>query len=65
MWVRIKINTPEPSQDGGINNNMAHTYTNLLVHVVFGTQGHRHYLTPEVRRELFAYIGSLIKGKGR
>jgi len=43
---------------------MAHTYTNLIFHIVFSTQGHRPILKPEFRQELFAYLGSLLKEKG-
>ena len=34
---------------------MAHTYTNLIFHVVFSTEGRVKHLTKERRSELFAY----------
>ena len=40
---------------------MSHTHTNLLSHIVFSTQGRIPLLTIEIRPELFAYMGSLIK----
>ena len=43
---------------------MAHTYTNLIFHIVFSTQGHLPLVKPELRNELFAYVGALIKEKG-
>ncbi|MBX3243631.1 MAG: IS200/IS605 family transposase [Acidobacteria bacterium] len=43
---------------------MAHTYTDLLFHVVFSTHGHLRSLTKERRAELFAYMAALIKEKG-
>jgi len=43
---------------------MAHTYTNLIYHIVFSTQGHVPLLKPEYRQELFAYLGGLVKEKG-
>jgi hypothetical protein len=43
---------------------MAHTYTNLIFHIVFSTQGHLPIMKPEFRQELFAYLGSLLKEKG-
>ena len=43
---------------------MAHTYTNLIFHIVFSTQGHLPLMKPEFRRELFAYLGALVKEKG-
>ena len=43
---------------------MAHTYTNLLAHVVFSTQGHLPLITKEIKAELYAYMAALIKEKG-
>lgn len=43
---------------------MSHTYTNLVIHVVFGTQGHLPLLKRELRSELFAYMAGLIKEQG-
>lgn len=40
---------------------MSHTYTNLLTHIIFSTQGHLPLITDEIKRELFAYMGGLIK----
>ena len=42
---------------------MSHTHTNLVYHIVFSTQGHLPLLTKEVRPELFAYMGGLVKEK--
>jgi putative transposase len=42
---------------------MAHTYTNLIFHIVFSTQGHLPLIKPEYRQELFAYLGGLVKEK--
>jgi putative transposase len=43
---------------------MAHTYTNPLFHVVFGTQGHLPLMKTNMRSELFAYMAGLIKQRG-
>jgi REP element-mobilizing transposase RayT len=43
---------------------MAHTYTNLLFHIVFSTEGHAKLLTKERRVEVFAYMAALVKEKG-
>jgi len=43
---------------------MAHTYTNLLFHIVFSTHGHIPLLRSEIKGELFAYMATLIKEKG-
>jgi putative transposase len=40
---------------------MAHTHTNHLFHIVFSTQGHVPSLEPNIRAELFAYMGGLVK----
>lgn len=42
---------------------MAHTHTNLIFHVVFGTQGFLPLIKAEFRQELFAYLAALIKEK--
>ena len=42
---------------------MSHTHTSLVYHIVFSTQGHLPLLKPEIRKELFAYMGALIKEK--
>ena len=43
---------------------MAHTYTNLLTHIVFSTQGRIKLLKKEMRAELFDYISVLVMKKG-
>lgn len=40
---------------------MAHTHTNLLIHIVFSTQGYFPLITADIRKELFAYMGGLVK----
>ena len=40
---------------------MSHTHTNLLVHIVFSTQGHLPSISSEIKNELFAYLGGLVK----
>lgn len=40
---------------------MSHTHTNLLTHVVFSTQGRLPLITIEIKTELFAYLGGLVK----
>lgn len=43
---------------------MAHTYSNLLYHIVFSTQTRLPLIKPEYKDELFAYVATLIKEKG-
>jgi len=40
---------------------MSHTHSNLLSHIVFSTQGHLPLITSEIKSELFAYMGGLVK----
>lgn len=40
---------------------MSHTYTNLLSHIVFITKERLPLITNEIKPELFAYIGGLVK----
>ena len=40
---------------------MSHTYTNLLTHVVFGTKNRETSISDDMKTELFAYLGGLIK----
>src|SRR5215203_53167 len=40
---------------------MSHTYTNLLIHVVFSTKDRLPLITRELKPELFAYLGGLVK----
>lgn len=40
---------------------MSHTYTNLLTHIVFSTKERLPLITNEIKSELFAYLGGLIK----
>jgi REP element-mobilizing transposase RayT len=39
---------------------MASSYCNLLYHVVFSTNERRPLITPELRAELYPYIGGII-----
>ncbi len=40
---------------------MAHTAGNLVVHLIFSTKGRQPLLTPEIRNDLFAYLGGIIR----
>ena len=40
---------------------MAHTFTNLLSHIIFSTKDRRPFLDPELRPRLFAYLGGIIR----
>jgi hypothetical protein len=40
---------------------MAHTFTNLLFHVVFGTKQHVPPIDANLRAPLHAYIGGIVR----
>jgi Transposase and inactivated derivatives len=40
---------------------MAHTFTNLLFHVIFGTKGREPSIDSDVRAPLHAYIGGIVR----
>jgi putative transposase len=43
---------------------LAHTYTNILIHALFSTKDRRPWLNPEVKAELFPYLGGAINHLG-
>ncbi|MGB7924657.1 MAG: IS200/IS605 family transposase [Pyrinomonadaceae bacterium] len=40
---------------------MAHTFTNLLTHIIFSTKDRAPYIDAEVKRELLAYLGGMVR----
>jgi REP element-mobilizing transposase RayT len=40
---------------------MAHTYTNLLTHALFSTKDRQPLIRPEMKSDLYAYMGGIIK----
>jgi len=40
---------------------MSHTYSNLIYHIVFSTKDRAPWVIKQIRPELFAYIGALVK----
>jgi putative transposase len=40
---------------------MAHTFSNLLYHVVFGTKGREPSIDQELRPDLHAYLGGIVR----
>ncbi len=43
---------------------MAHSYTNLLYHIVFATKDRRPLIEPAIATRLHAYLGGGIRGEG-
>ena len=40
---------------------MAHTFTRLIYHVVFSTKDHARCITEDLRNDLYAYIGGIVR----
>jgi REP element-mobilizing transposase RayT len=40
---------------------MAHTYTNLLTHVIFSTKDRKPLITPALHDGLLAYLGGIVR----
>ncbi len=43
---------------------MASTLTNLLFHLVFSTKHREPIITPDLRDQLYAYIGGIVRSEG-
>ena len=43
---------------------MAHSYTNLLVHVLFSTKNREKRLSAEIRENLFPYLAAVLNDQG-
>jgi putative transposase len=43
---------------------MANTLTNLLYHIVFSTKDREPLVTPELRSELYPYVGGILRAQG-
>jgi REP element-mobilizing transposase RayT len=40
---------------------MGHTFTKLIVHAVFSPKDREHIFTPAIRKELYPFIGGVLK----
>lgn len=40
---------------------MSHTAGNLVLHVIFSTKDRRPLITPEIRTDLFGYLGGIVR----
>ena len=40
---------------------MAHTFTNILAHVVFSTSARAPYLVDEIQSDVHAYVGGILR----
>lgn len=40
---------------------MAHTSSNIVIHLIFSTKARRPILTPELRSDLYPYLGGIVR----
>jgi putative transposase len=43
---------------------MGHTFTNLLTHVIFSTKDRKPLITSELKADLLAYMGGIVRQLG-
>jgi REP-associated tyrosine transposase len=43
---------------------MAHTFANLLAHVIFSTKDREHLIAPNLKPDLLAYLGGIVRELG-
>ena len=43
---------------------MSHTYTHLVTHIVFSTKDRAPTISPEIKKDLLAYIGGIVREEG-
>jgi REP element-mobilizing transposase RayT len=43
---------------------LSHTVGNLVVHLIFSTKKRQPFITPEIRADLFAYMGGIVRELG-
>jgi len=45
----------------GAKDPMPHTLGNILLHIIFSTEGRRPLIKPDFRDDLFAYLGGIVR----
>jgi REP-associated tyrosine transposase len=40
---------------------LAHTFANLLTHVIFSTKNREHLIVPDLKPDLIAYMGGIVR----
>ena len=43
---------------------VAHTYSDILLHIVFSTKNHEPFLSPEFAPKIHAYMAGIVRAKG-
>lgn len=44
---------------------MAHTYTQIYIHVIFAVSGRVNFIRDEIQEELYKYITGIVRNKGQ
>jgi len=52
---------PKREQAPKERKNLSHTAGNLLLHLIFSTRNRQQLITAEIRTDLFAYLGGIIR----
>ena len=64
IWSNVTTITAFGLASPGGAKEACHTHPatgNILIHLIFSTQGHRPLIKPDLRDDLFAYIGGIIR----
>jgi hypothetical protein len=40
---------------------MSHTFSDLVTHIIFSTKDRKPFIEPDIRREIHAYLGGIVK----
>ena len=43
---------------------MSHTFTHIILHIIFGTKDRAPLITADIKADLFAYIGGIVRELG-
>jgi REP element-mobilizing transposase RayT len=57
-WVGFENERRSPGRG---ERRLSHTSGNILLHLIFSTQGRRPLIKPDFRADLFAYLGGIIR----
>jgi putative transposase len=55
------VGNSEGRSPGRGERRLSHTSGNILLHLIFGTQGRRPLIKPDFRADLFAYLGGIVR----
>jgi REP element-mobilizing transposase RayT len=59
---RTPVEIDAKPRSGGIEIDMAGTYSKLIYHIVFSTKHRQPFISAQIEAELYSYIGGIIRG---